>query len=122
MRLFLAFIRDFVKFLVVGKGMRIRPRHVRMNKCGSLAFAHIFDRFFANAVAFNRIRSIAFRDMQTGKSRHQLRNASARGLHFNRHGNRVAVVFDQIQNRQFLCARDVQRFPKFSFARRAVAR
>src|SRR2546430_5659753 len=49
---------------------------------------------------------------QPGKPSHKFRDAPAGGLHFNRHGDGVAIVFHQIQQREFLGAGDVQGFPE----------
>ena len=56
-----------------------------------------------------------------GNDSHQPRDVAAGGLHFDRHRDRVAVVFDEEEDRQLLGAGDVQRFPELAFARGAFA-
>ena len=68
------------------------------------------------AKACNRIGSVDFFEMKIGEARHQSRNVSAGGLHFDRHGNRVLVVFDKKNNRQAFIGGRVQRFPELAFA------
>ena len=122
MRFFFAFFRHFVKFFVIRERVRVRARDVCVYQRGAFAFARILHGFFANAIALDRVRSVTLGNMQTGITLRQFGNASARGLHLNWHRNRVAVVFHQINHRQFLRARNVQGFPEFAFARCAVAR
>ena len=49
-----------------------------------------------------------------GKPFTSFRDAAPRRLHFHGNGNRVSVVFDKIEDWQFLRARYVQRFPEFT--------
>ena len=121
MSFFFALFGDLVELFVVGKRMRIRTRDVRVNQRGAAALAAVFDGFLADGVAFQRIGAVAFRDVQAGKAAHELRNAAAGGLHFHGNGDGVAVVFDQIEERQFFGAGGVERFPEFAFAGGAVA-
>ena len=51
----------------------------------------------------------------------QPRDVAAGGLHFDRHRNRVAVVFDDDQHRRRALAGRVQRLPELAFAGRAFA-
>ncbi len=57
-----------------------------------------------------------------GKPGNELRDAAARGLTLHRRGDGVAVIFDQVQQRQAFQASDVQRFPEFALAGGALAR
>src|SRR6266567_8046814 len=84
-------------------------------------FPAILRGFCANSVAFEWVRPIALANMQPRKSAHQLGNAPPRCLYFDRYRNRVAVVFDQIQQRQLLRAGYIEGFPKLAFARRSIA-
>ena len=59
--------------------------------------------------------------MKIRKSRNQPRNASARGLHFDRHRNRVAVIFHAENHRQLAEGRGVHRLPELAFAGSAIA-
>src|SRR5207245_4959590 len=59
--------------------------------------------------------------LKVRKSSHQARDVSAWGLHFDRHRNRVSVVFHHENQWQPLVGRGVQRLPKLSFAGSSVA-
>ena len=74
-------------------------------------------------VAYESMKSVPSQSktLQIGKSGDQLRNVAAGGLLLDRHGDRVAVVFDQIDDRQALQAGDVERFPELAFAGGAFA-
>src|SRR5712692_5011314 len=99
--------------------MRIRPRDVRVNQRGAQAFAAVLGGAFASRITLERLRAVALLNMQPGKASDQSRDASARGLDFHGNGNRIAVVFDQVQQRKFLAASRVQGLPEFTLARRA---
>jgi len=94
---------------------------VGVDQCGATAFAAILHCILADGVAFDGIGAIAFGNVKARKTTHEFRNAAASGLDFYRHGNGVTVVFDQIQERKFLGAGDVEGFPKFAFAGGAVS-
>src|SRR5260370_8582782 len=98
--------------------MRIRPRDVRVNQRGSQAFAAVLGGALARRITLERLRAVALLNMQPGKASDQSRDVSARSLDFHGHGNRKAVVFDQVQERKFLAASRVQGLPEFTFARR----
>ena len=83
--------------------------------------AAVLDGFLADGVAFERIGAVAFGDVQAGETADEARDAAAGGLNFDRDGDGVAVVFDQIKQRKFFGAGGVERFPEFAFAGRAVA-
>src|SRR5438552_4277490 len=95
---------------------------MRMDERWASALAAIFSGALKCFVTGEHIRSVAFLDVEIGKTAHQPRNASARRLYFDGDGDRVAVVFDQVEHRQLKIAGRVERFPKLAFARRAVAR
>ena len=94
---------------------------MRVNESRPAAFAHVMNRFLADAVAFEGIGAIAFGDVQAGETFDEAGNAAAGGLHFNGNGDGVAVVFDEIEERKLFGARGVQRFPEFAFAGGAIA-
>ena len=94
---------------------------MRVNQRGAATIAHILNGFLADGVAFQRIGAVAFRDVQAGKAADEFGNAATGGLYFDRHGNGVAVVFNQIKQRKLLGARGVQRFPEFALAGGAIA-
>ena len=59
--------------------------------------------------------------MKIRKSGNQARDASARGLHFDRHRDRVAVVLHAKNDGQLAQRGGVHRLPELAFARSAVA-
>jgi hypothetical protein len=59
--------------------------------------------------------------VQVGKVSNEFRNAAAGGLDFDGNGDGVTVVFDEIEERKFLGAGSIERFPEFAFAGGAVA-
>ena len=59
--------------------------------------------------------------MQTRETFRESRNAAASGLNFHGNGDGVAVVFDEIEERQLFGACDVEGFPEFAFAGGTVA-
>ena len=61
------------------------------------------------------------RRLRPGNDSTSARDAAAGRLHFDRHGDRVAVVLDEEDDRQLAHAGRVQRFPELALARRAVA-
>src|SRR5579859_1151657 len=67
-RLGFALFGGLVKFLVVGKRMGIRARDVRMNESGPATLAAVLNGGLADRIAFERIRAIAFRNVQAGEA------------------------------------------------------
>ena len=120
-RFFLALFRALVEFFVVGERVRIRPRYVRMNQRRPPSLAAILHRILAHRKTFEWIGAVALRHMQPREAPHKFRNAAPGRLHFHRNRNRVPVVLDQIQQRQLLPARHVQRLPELPLARRPVS-
>ncbi len=101
--------------------MRVRPNHVRMDERGSLPLARVLDGALERLVARDQIAAVDLFDVQVGEGSNELRDAAARRVHLDRNGDRVAVVFDQIDDRQLEIRRVVERLPELAFARRAVA-
>ena len=99
MRFVFALFGSFVKFLVVGKRMGIGARYVRVNESGSATVAAILNGGLADGVAFERIGAIAFGDVQARETAREFGDAAAGGLHLDRNGNGVAVVFDQVKQK-----------------------
>ena len=89
-----------VEPLVIGKRMRIRPRHVSVHHRWAVAGTNVIHGAFACRVGSYYVSAITFFQQQVGEIADQLRNASARGLHFHRNRDRIAVVFNQEQDRQ----------------------
>ena len=101
--------------------MRVGPDHVRVDQRGALAGAAMFGGASERGITFQGLGAVTFLDVQVRIIPHQLGNAAAGSLHFHRDGNRVAVVFDQVENREAFVARGIQRFVKFALAGGAIA-
>jgi hypothetical protein len=69
-------------------------------------------------VAGEEVGTVDTLDEQSRERLDELRDVAARRLHFHRHRDRVAVVFDQVDDGQLERAGRVERFPEFAFARR----
>src|SRR5882724_7722801 len=111
-----ALFRGFVELFVIGERVGIGARHMRVDERRAALLAAILYRFFADGVAFERIRAVNFRNVQPRKSTYKFGNASAGGLYFHWNRNGIAVIFDEIEERKFFGASDVQGFPEFALA------
>src|SRR5580693_3417758 len=100
--------------------MRIMPNYMRVDQRGAATLAAIVNGFLADRVAFEGIRAVTLGDVQARETARQARNAAAGGLHFDRNGDGVAVVFDDVKQWKFFRAGDVERFPKLTFAGSAI--
>src|SRR6266481_4136916 len=116
-----AFFSGLVELFVVGERVRVGASNVCVDQGGAAAFADVTNGFLADGVAFEGVGAIAFGDVQVGEVSHEFRNATAGGLDFDGNGDGVTVVFDEIEERKFLGAGGVKRFPEFAFAGCAVA-
>ena len=122
-RIFVPLAFGSVTLFVVAVGMGVRPDAVRVNQCRSAAFAAIGDGGAHGAVGRQEIGTVDdFERQQPGEIPQQLRKRSARSLIFNRHGNRVAVVLNQENDRGVAQAGVVNGLPEFPFAGRTFAR
>ena len=110
-----------IETLVVGKRMRIRPRHGGMHQRRPLAGARMRHRFGQRLIRRHEIRAVHFHALQIREARDQARDVSARRLPLHRHRNGVAVVLDQKHQRQVFQARRVHRFPELALAGGALA-
>ena len=86
-----------------------------------LALAHVRDRLAHRAVAGEVVGAVAAEHAQVREVLDDARDVAARRLHFDRDRDRVAVVLDEVQDRQLPGARRVERLPELAFAGRAVA-
>ena len=120
-RLGRAFVRRLVEPLVVRQRVRVRPDHLGMHERGLALAPHPRHGVADHAVAVDEVGAIAAEDFEVRERLDQLRDIAAGGLHFDRHRNGVAVVFDQVEHRHVARAGRVQRFPEFAFTRRALA-
>ena len=108
-----------VKLFVVGKRMRVRTNHMRVNEGWTLAHAAVLDGTFHGRVTFQRLGAVTFFNVHTRIIREELGNISARGLAFDRDRDGVAVIFNVKQDRKFFSAGSIERFVEFAFAGRA---
>jgi len=67
-------------------------------------------------VAGDRIGAVDFFEMEVGESGDQARNVSTCGLHFDRDGDRVAVVFHAENYWELFERGGVHRFPELALA------
>ena len=74
-----------------------------------------------SCVTFERVRAVAFLDVQVREIRDELRDAAARSLRFDGNGNRVAIVFDEKENRNAAKRGRVDGLEKFAFAGRSFS-
>src|SRR5215813_7016225 len=91
-----------------------------MHERRAAAFAAILDSLLADGIALDGISAIALGYVEIGKALDETRNASARRLHFNGNRNRVAVVLNQVEQRELFGAGGIKRLPEFAFAGGAV--
>ncbi len=108
MRFFFALLGGLIELLVVGERVRVGANYVSMNERRPAALANVVNSFLTRCVAFYRVGAIDFGHVQPWKIAHQFRDAAAGGLHFDGDGNCVAVVFDEIKQRQFFGAGGVE--------------
>jgi hypothetical protein len=101
--------------------MRIRAYYFCVDERGSLSRARVLHGCRHSRVAGEQVRAVDALHQQTGKRRHELRQIAAWRLHFDRNGDRVPVVFDEIDDRQLQRAGGIERFPELAFAGRAFA-
>ena len=120
-RVRLALLRGPVHHLVVGQRVRVRADHVRVHERRSLPLARVVHRALHRRVAREQIAAVDFFHVQTGEGAHELRDRAARRVHLDGDRDRVAVVLDQVDDRQAEVRRRVQRLPELALRRRAVA-
>ena len=67
-----------------------------MDERGAAARPAVISGAVQRFITRQHIRAVALFDVQVRESAHELRNAAAGGLHFDRHRDGIAVVFDQV--------------------------
>ena len=117
----LALRRRLVQLLVVGERVRVRPRHRGVHQRRTVAVAGVRHGLAHRPIAGEEVGAVAAEHAQAEEALDDARDVAAGGLHFDRHGDRVAVVFDQIDDRQLALAGGVERFPELAFAGAAFA-
>ena len=101
--------------------MRVRPDDLRVHERRALARARVGNGVGHGAIAGKEVRAVDALDEESWKGRDEPRDIATRRLHFDGNRDRVAVVFDDIHDRQLAEARRVERLPELAFARRPVA-
>ena len=94
---------------------------MRMHERRALARADVCRGLPHGAKAGEEIGAVDGIDVQAGKRSNEAGDVAARGLDLDRNRDRVAVVFDEEEDRQAPEAGRVQRFPELALARRTVA-
>src|SRR5580704_12289055 len=100
--------------------MRVRTNHMSVDECRTIAGTAVLRGTPESSISNNRVGAVELFEMEVWEARNQARNISARGLYFDRHGNRVFVVLNAEDNRQATIGGCVQRLPEFALAGCAV--
>ena len=107
---------SFVEFFVVRERVGIGPRDVRVNQSGPAARTAMVDGAFQDGVAFERFRAVTFLDMQIREICDEFRDAASGSLRFDGNRNRVAIVFDEKENRHAAQRGGIDGFVEFALA------
>ena len=94
---------------------------LRVHERRPLAGAGVGNRLRHGAIARQKVGPVDALDEEARERRDEPGDVAAGRLHLDGHRDRVAVVFDDVDDRQVAEARRVERLPELSFARRAVA-
>src|SRR5262245_11862283 len=92
-----------------------------MDQRRPFARTHVCDGLAHRLVARDVIGAVAAVDLKSREMLDDARQVAAWRLHFNRSGDRVAVVFDEVENREYARARGVERYPELALAGRSLA-
>ena len=115
---------DFLGGLV-GLGVLARvageARHHQPDQRRPFAGPHAGHRVFDQRRGGERIGTIALEHAQSTKAREIPGNVAARGLLLRTHGNSIAIVFNEEQERQSLGGHDIERRPESIGGRRCFA-
>src|SRR5262245_21806672 len=101
--------------------MRVGTNDLRMDQRRPFPRPHVRDSVAHRLVAREVIGAVAPVDLKSREVFDDAREVTAWRLHFNRCGDGVAVVFDEVEHRKYTRARGVERFPEFAFAGRSLA-
>ena len=116
-----ALVGRLVQLLVVRQRVRVRADHLGVHERRALARARVVDGRGHRLVAGEEVGAVDALDEEAGERGDELRDVAAGRLHFDRDGNRVAVVLDQVDDRELERARGVERLPELPFAGGAFA-
>jgi hypothetical protein len=87
----------------------------------ALAGARVADRCLHRAVTGQEIGAVDALHEEPRKRRDELRDVAPGGLDLHRHGDRVAVVLDEVDDGEAPETGRVQRLPELTLARRALS-
>src|SRR5262245_42247356 len=87
-----------------------------MNERRTFPVAYVLNGLAQRAVTGQVVGSVTAEHAKTGKAGKNERNVSGRRLHIDGDRDRIAVVLDQIQHRELLDGRCIQRLPELTFA------
>ena len=116
-----ALVRRLVQLLVVRERVRVRADDLRVHERRPLARARVVHGRRHRLVAGEEVGAVDALDEEARERRDELRDVAAGRLHFHGNGDRVAVVLDQVDDRELERAGGVQRLPELPFARGAFA-
>jgi hypothetical protein len=92
---------------VAGEAWNYQP-----DQCGPLTGSHAGDCVFDQRRGGKRVGSIAIENAQSTKASQIAGDVAARRLMLRAHGNSVAIVFNEEQERQAFGGHDIERCPK----------
>ena len=89
-----------VEHFVVRQRVRVGANHAGMHERRTTAFARIGHGALHDFVRRHEVAAIHLLDVEPREALHDFGNRAARRVDFDRHGNRVAVVFDEVHHGQ----------------------
>ena len=89
-----------IETFVIRQRMRIRPDYVEVDESRAMTGTAIVDCLLQCGVADDRVGAINFVKMEIREASHEARDVASGGLHLNRDGNRVLVIFHAEQDRK----------------------
>jgi len=106
---------------IIGERMGVGSNNLCMNEGRTITCATIGRSPLHYSERFKSVGAVAALQIKIRKVFDQTGNIAARSLHFDRHADRVAVIFKQEKHRQLEIAGGVERFPKLAFAGRSIS-
>src|SRR5512141_1418266 len=101
--------------------MRVGSDHVGMNERRSLSGSRIVDGARHRVVAGEEIAAVNFLDVEIREGANQLRYRSTGSAYLDGNRDRVAVILDEIDDRQLQVGGSIERLPELTFARRSFS-